>query len=351
MQRLQRLDGVRGLLAVYILLGHALPLTNAPAWIGAPFAHGQAAVDLFFALSGLVIAGSVEHHGWRFRPFIAARARRLLPVYFLVLAFSILTLTRGDPLPALPWASTAARDIVSPGLPHPLWAHLLAHLTLLHGLIPDSLLPYGWVTLLGPAWSLSTEWQFYLLIGLLAPRDFFRFALALLALGIFYHLLPLGNEFSRAFLPAAAPWFALGLASRLWLASSRVAPFIACLAGVCLLAAVTEPDKILVGFAWTGVMLAQRHGWGSPLKAQPLLYLGAISYPLYLVNEPAERMAALWLGPLLARQPTQFSLAFLGLSLALSFAAAALLHHGVERPLMQRNKKFSSTRIAPPVQQ
>ena len=351
MRRLQRLDGVRGLLAVYVMLGHALPLTSAPSWLGSFFAHGQAAVDLFFTLSGLVIAGSLEHYNWRFRPFMAARARRLLPVYVLVLGASIFAEAQGNPLPALPWAGPAARAIVSPGLPHPLWAHLLAHLTLLHGLVPDSWLPFGWVTLLGPAWSLSTEWQFYLLIGLIAPRDFFRFALALLGVGFLYHLLPLGNEFSRAFLPEAAPWFALGLASRLWLTTNRAAPFIICLAGICLLAAFTEPGKILTALAWVAIMFAQRQSWGQILAARPLLYLGAISYPLYLVNEPAERMAALWLGPPLARHPLQFSLTFLSLSLLFSLAIAALLHRGIEKPFMQRNKKFLSTLIAPPLQQ
>ncbi|MBU6448645.1 MAG: acyltransferase [Rhodospirillales bacterium] len=351
MQRLQCLDGVRGILAIYVMLGHALPLTSVPPWLGAPFAHGQAAVDLFFTLSGLVIAGSLEHYNWRFRPFMAARARRLLPVYFLALGGAILAEAQGNPLPALPWAGSAARAIVSPGLPHPLWAHLLAHVTLLHGLIPDSWLPYGWVTLLGPAWSLSTEWQFYLLIGLAAPRRIFPFALALLGLGAAYHLLPLGGEFSRAFLPAAAPWFALGLASRLWLTTNRVAPFIICLAGTCLLSASTGAEKLLIALAWAAILLAQRHGWGKILAARPLLYLGAISYPLYLMNEPAERMAALWLGPLLARHPAQFSLAFLSLSLVLSLGAATLLHHIIERPLMQRNRKFISIIIALPVRQ
>ncbi|MDE1905809.1 MAG: acyltransferase [Rhodospirillales bacterium] len=351
MRRLQRLDGLRGLLAVYVVLGHALPLTSAPAWLGSIFAHGQAAVDLFFALSGLVIAGSLEHYNWRFSPFMAARARRLLPVYVLVLGASILTQAQGNPLPALPWAGQAARAIVSPGLPHPLWAHLLAHLTLLHGLVPDSWLPFGWVTLLGPAWSLSTEWQFYLLIGLFAPRDFSAFALALLGMGFLYHLLPLGAEFSRAFLPDAAPWFALGLASRLWLTTNRPAPFILCLAGICLLSAFTRAGEVFTALAWLAIMLAQRQGWGLILATRPFLYLGAISYPLYLVNEPAERMAALWLGPPLARHPLQFSLGFLSLSLLFSFAIAALLHHGIEKPLMQRNKKFLSTLIALPVRQ
>src|SRR5271165_7463215 len=102
MQRLSRLDGLRGVLAVYVMIGHALPFSVIPHWLANPFHHGEAAVDLFFALSGLVIANSLERFGWRFAPFMAARARRLLPVYFLVLVASICLTALGDPLAALP---------------------------------------------------------------------------------------------------------------------------------------------------------------------------------------------------------------------------------------------------------
>ena len=37
-----------------------------------------------------------------------------------------------------------------------------------HGLFPDGGLPDVWVSFLGAAWSLSTEWQFYLLALLLS---------------------------------------------------------------------------------------------------------------------------------------------------------------------------------------
>ena len=55
MDRLSRLDGLRGVLAVYVMISHALPFTAVPHWMAAPFHHGEAAVDLFFALSGLVV--------------------------------------------------------------------------------------------------------------------------------------------------------------------------------------------------------------------------------------------------------------------------------------------------------
>src|SRR5580698_270007 len=152
MQRLARMDGLRGVLAVYVMLGHAMPFTNLPLWATAPFSHGEAAVDLFFALSGLVIVNSLERFGGEFRPFMAARAWRLLPVYFVALGLSIALLALGNPRAAMPWVGPAGASFWAEGLPQGFSWHLAAHFFLLHGVIPQRLLPYAYVTLLGPAW-------------------------------------------------------------------------------------------------------------------------------------------------------------------------------------------------------
>ena len=350
MGRLKRLDGIRGLLAVYVMLGHALPLTVAPARIQSLFRHGEAAVDIFFALSGLVIAFSLQRFGGAFRPFITARARRLLPVYLLVLSASIAIGLLGDPLRSLPWAGGQARGIVSATLPTPLWPHVLAHITLLHGVIPQPVLPYAYVTLLGPAWSLSTEWQFYLIIGAAAPRRLGRFALLILAVGAAWHLLPFGVYFSRAFFPDAAPYFALGLASAAWLRGERKT-LLPCILGACAIGLLTSPEKALPPLIWGGVMLAQAKPWGGILEHRSLQYLGAVSYPLYLVNEPVQRAMALLIGPIAHGNATRFSVLFLPTSIALTLTLAAALHHGIEIPCMPAPKNLSFPVIAPPMRQ
>lgn len=157
MKRLQRMDGLRGLMALYVMAAHAVPLAALPPWAIAPFTHGEAAVDLFFALSGLVIVNALERHDGRFYPFMATRARRLLPAYFCALMAGFLLLPAGNSLTSMSWVGKAGRVIVESRLP-PLWPwHFAAHVLLLQGLIPPSLLPYAYITLLGPAWSLSTE--------------------------------------------------------------------------------------------------------------------------------------------------------------------------------------------------
>jgi hypothetical protein len=230
--RLRALDGLRGLLALYILAGHTAPFLRVPAsaaWVGSILSHGRAAVELFFVLSGMVILRSLGTGFSRVSAgqFLRARAGRLLPVYAIALAAAALALSCGDPFRALPWlaANDAAHDIAEAVWPQPWLAHLAAHITLTQGILPAAVLPNAEFTILGPAWSLSTEWQFYLVVAaILAVRqtrhagaDGWRvFAGAMMAVGVIgllVDLLPADWQPGRAFLPHEAWYFALGIAS------------------------------------------------------------------------------------------------------------------------------------------
>ncbi|WP_048861824.1 acyltransferase family protein, partial [Acidisphaera rubrifaciens] len=171
MRRLDCLDGLRGCLALYVLASHVAPYALVPpslAWLPGLVSHGQAAVDVFFILSGLVITQSVAAFGGRAAPFLLARAGRTYPVYVACLALTVAVLAL--PPPAMPWLH-APLDI----WPHPPADHGAArlglHLLMLQGLPPQGVLPDVWVGYLGSAWSLSTEWQFYLAVVLVWPPD------------------------------------------------------------------------------------------------------------------------------------------------------------------------------------
>jgi peptidoglycan/LPS O-acetylase OafA/YrhL len=80
-RRFDFLDSYRGVAALGVLLYH-LGLSNPGSNI-AP--HGYLAVDLFFGLSGIVIAHAYEERlraGLPCRAFLRARVRRLYPIYF-----------------------------------------------------------------------------------------------------------------------------------------------------------------------------------------------------------------------------------------------------------------------------
>src|SRR5581483_10140895 len=87
--RFQGLDGLRGVCALTVVLYHC-ELLFAP---GVIFCHGYLAVDLFFILSGFVIAANYEHRlasGLAATSFLAARIRRLGPVYWVSLVLAVI---------------------------------------------------------------------------------------------------------------------------------------------------------------------------------------------------------------------------------------------------------------------
>jgi len=350
MQRLVRLDGLRGVLAVYVMLGHAMPFTVLPGWVQGPVHHGEAAVDLFFCLSGLVVLNSLERFGYQPKPFFAARAWRLLPVYWCVLALAMGLAFWGSPLPAMSWVrpGSAAAEFWAVGLPDRVGWQVAAHVLLLHGMVPQGVLPWAYVALLGPAWSLSTEWQFYgVMAACLRKGGLARFAYALAGLAVSYHalagFLPAYWRFSRAFLPDAAGYFALGLASAAWLRGEGGRALAVIFAVVTALGVCSgEPSKGLIGVGWMLALGAQR------FDAMPVLprllesgvaqFLAAVSYPLYLLNEPVQRAAAMALAPLAHGNAVVFTWLWLPVALGGPVAAAVGMHFWVERRFMRGMK-------------
>ena len=120
-----------------------------------PFTHdwvlvGQMGVNLFFCLSGFLIARSVLTPAqWSFSSYLHQRARRILPNFYIAL-FLVLTLVDNK----IVFSMSAGTFL----------ANLAAHITLLHGWFADFR-----VSILGPFWTLSHEWSFYLLMGAFAP--------------------------------------------------------------------------------------------------------------------------------------------------------------------------------------
>jgi peptidoglycan/LPS O-acetylase OafA/YrhL len=371
LQRLYCLDGLRGVLAVYVMVSHMAPFAVLPAWLAGLLSHGGAGVDAFFVLSGMVIVQSLEAHDWNRRRFLAARAWRIFPVFLLVFAFAVgvqafdARIWNAMPWDAMPWigADSPAGSIWSTGWPAHWRAAMLAHLTMTHGLFPDAVFPDIWVAYLGAAWSLSTEWQFYALAALAAPwmrRGLTGFAMLLLTLAavgaVWQAVAPAGFGFSRAFLPNKAAYFALGVASvplALTPALSRDAGegarlpvFLGVLATTLLLCLLQGVDKLAIPLLWVAVMAAQalprrtHTGWLAwVLTRRVVLWLGALSYPLYLVNEPVQKLLGRALAAVARGDGAWFSALWIPGALALPLGAAWLLHVGVEMPAMRRLRR------------
>jgi peptidoglycan/LPS O-acetylase OafA/YrhL len=349
MKRLECLDGLRGVLALYVLLVHMAPYAVLPDWLAWGMSHGVAAVDLFFVLSGLVIAQSLDRFAGQPGRFLMARVARLYPVFLVVFAAALVVQPlscRFELMPWLPWTS-AARIICVKGWP-PTWLpEILAHLSMTHGLFPSAILPDAWVSFLGSAWSLSVEWQFYF-VALITPRRYLIGLLILLACAgtVWQAAGPLEWQFSRAFLPNQAHYFALGVASvavvrRQSRASVLYGAVLAFALMTCLLAG--SPVKVLPPLIWTvclAVQLCTRprilRVLAQALGSRVCLWLGAISYCVYLVNEPIHKVAAGVLAGFVHGDGLLFTVMWIPAAIGLPVLVSAGLHICLEQPALRR---------------
>jgi peptidoglycan/LPS O-acetylase OafA/YrhL len=355
MKRLECLDGLRGVLAVYVMLSHMAPFAPLPAWIALPLRHGGAAVDVFFILSGLVIMASLERFAYRPGPFLLARAARIYPVFLVVFALALVVHAWPAPLADMPWLGpdSLAWRMWAGGWPSHWPVDVLAHLTMTHGLFPDGILPHVWISLLGAAWSLSTEWQFYILAlvlaGWLARRGPgsvpWRLGWVFVAIAVagatWAALAPPEWRFSRAFLGNKAAYFALGVASVLVVrdGARAIGGYGATLVAVLALCwAQGGWGKLAAPLVWTLCLAAQVAPRGplawlsAALRQRTMQWLGALSYGIYLVNEPVQRLLGLWLVPLVDGDVALFTLLWLPTATLLPVLAAAWLHAWVEVP-------------------
>ena len=99
MRRLDTLDGMRGIAALSILVFHVFRSVLSPQFSG-----GYLAVDLFFMLSGFVIARTYEDrlaNGLSAQSFMQLRIKRLLPViWFGIVLGALQAIFRGAPIHA-----------------------------------------------------------------------------------------------------------------------------------------------------------------------------------------------------------------------------------------------------------
>jgi peptidoglycan/LPS O-acetylase OafA/YrhL len=356
MKRLECLDGLRGVLAVYVMLGHVAPFAMIPGWIAQPLSHGGAAVDVFFILSGLVIVQSLESFGWRGRGFLIARVARTYPVYLAMLAVAVAVQALPVDFSRMPWiaADSQARDIWSGGWPRGWVIEIATHLTMTHGLLPDAAVPGGWVSFLGSAWSLSTEWQFYVLALLagarIGPGKLVVAFLCLAVAGLLWQVAaPHDWQFSRAFLPNKAQFFALGIASASVVRGGttwRYGTVLAITLAICAVGGRAE--KLLPALVWTLCLAAQLRSdfaglrWlALALRSRFLLWLGALSYCIYLANEPVHKLLGYCLAALAGGNGVLFTVLWLPGAVLLPLLLSAGLHKWMEVPALRWGRAYA----------
>lgn len=327
------LTAIRGLAAWWVVLFH-LRFLLAP-WIPAAalavLARGNLAVDLFFILSGFVMAlnygDRVGAGGFdAYRDFLFRRFARIYPLHCLVLlAFA------GYALAAVRFGASRLADQS--------WGYFAQSLFLVQNWGFSG--AAGWNV---PAWSISTEALAYLLFPLLlvlvrpARRPLWALAAALVLLGLsvepFFWLLgyPFPNAVAQTGLFRCLVQFAMGMALYgLWcrLPRTRWLPAAAIATAALLAAAFALWNAPVVAIAWAALILglARMPGTGV-LEAPALVWLGRVSYATYLVHYlllTLFKYAFVTAGQPVS--PPRLVLYLLGV-----LSASAILYHGFERP-------------------
>ena len=156
---LPALTGLRIVAAAWVVLDHYRYVVPYPSGLQQVAASGEAAVCLFFVLSGVIL--TYTYYDWftadcsRYRAFLRARVARIYPLYLLgLLLMTPITLAT----PHAPLSDLGQRS------PATLVLSWLANLALLQAFIPRHIF-HVWDA---PTWSVSVEWAFYLLFPLIA---------------------------------------------------------------------------------------------------------------------------------------------------------------------------------------
>lgn len=349
--RVPELDALRGVAVVIVLLFHLDPLRYFPGWSG---------VDLFFVLSGYLITSiilrDVGSPGF-FRTFYVRRALRIWPIYYLVV-FGLVALNpflaQPDPLSGLRYVLTYTQNV-------PMYWEGAA--------------PPGHVALVH-TWTLAIEEQFYLvwpaLLAWAGRRRLVVICLWTILISLAFRsgvpfLLP---RYPERLLLSRSDGFALGgllawafaegswagrrpdlVGKVLWAMAGLAGLYLAwgCLThdplGFIGLPTPSDPAETIFAFSalYAAIIgLVALHAgsrWLAPLRLAGLVYLGQISYGLYLYH-----LVVYWIYDGCRQPPTALKIAqpwtdqAVKLLIALTVAVASW--HLIERPILRLKRRF-----------
>jgi len=339
------LTGLRAAAALWVLLYHLGFVVNRtlPDAGYALGRDGYLGVDVFFVLSGFILS---LNYADRIRSrrdygvFLGHRLARLYPLHLFTLA-AVLALAHG--------AMALGAPLNHPER-YPLDRHLLANLLLVHAWGFEEILRYNL-----PSWSISAEFFAYLLFpafAWLAGRTRRPVLLGLLAaaaslgtVGVLRGLLghsDLHVVRDHALVRVSGEFLAGCLLYRLYAAHASRPPTPA-VASTLLLGAVGATafsplaDWLMPAAACVLVyVLARGTGPGVGLfAAAPVVWLGRISYSIYLVHLPVFSCLNR-LDPLLAETGIVPRALFLAGHVAVALGVATVCYYAVERPGRRR---------------
>lgn len=365
---LASLDGLRAVAIILVLWRHGLyPFMHAAGIerllpvggcdLATPLINGWIGVDLFFVLSGFLIARQLLNlqdrpGGLRYGAYMLRRFLRIMPTYVFVLGIAAAGLI------PLYRVSGEALDF-----------RIAYHLLLLQDYLASDIVT--------PFWSLGVEEKFYLLAPVILGCAFAlrgaRARMALVGAAILLAILlrvvaasrvegEIGYElFFRIFrqpFHACLDSLALGMMAALLYRQAVTSPASRLRrhagklfwSGLALILVLAVPSDLMVRIDWwdetlqatfiaggfTAMLLGAALG-GGPQRALGghwLLVTARISYPLYLIHMTLIPLAWWLAGAAPEQGDLEALLRFLPIYFALSVMAAMAIHFAVEKPFL-----------------
>jgi peptidoglycan/LPS O-acetylase OafA/YrhL len=327
--RIETVECLRGLAALAVTWFH-LTNTHSGGWGMASGSRGWLGVEVFFVISGFVIPYSIarSHAAYAiadFPRFLLRRAARLEPPY---LASIVLVLGLGY-LSALAPGFRGLPPSLDP-------AQIAAHLLYL---VPVT----GEAWLQPVYWTLAYEFVFYVLVGLLfpwigTPADWGRWTAVALVVTA---------SVMAGILPVRSLLFVLGFSLFRIIAGGgqRSAAWgwsIIALAGLVI--AWTEPMIALVGLATTALINLLLTSTWPGRWGKTLLWLGGLSYSLYLTHVPVGGRVVNLGHRFIAGPWQELALSLLALLVCLAFAA--LFRRLFELPAIAWSRRVRGAPVA-----
>lgn len=359
---IKTLTGIRGVAACYVMLFH-FGAGSGAGHLKAFILHGFLAVDLFFILSGFVMALTYAKSFvtppsiYKYINFLWNRIGRIYPLYLFI---TLLTLT----LAHFPWAA----------LPIPSSSTLIFNLLLCQA--------WGFAESIGgPSWSISTEFAAYLLFPLVAGKIIsgnrswklaaMIFGVAVLVLvstrtnlqlheviagqamrsgpmdvwgiGTVYPLIRCLGGFTLGML-AYSVTTALPRVRRLHLGLLTDATAVL----ILLLLAVKNSDVILVLlFVPFVLLLSMQEGITARITQNTIVYwLGTISYSVYLIHRLVHKLLRTPIRNYLEAHHISHAPALAGVFLVgIVIVLSSITYYGLEKPARDWLRSLRSGRV------
>ncbi len=377
MERVPLIEGLRGYLALWVVIDHLLAVCgyglNTLDGVLFILRSGWYAVDLFVILSGFVIFFLLDNKREDYKSFIIRRFFRIWPL-FIFLFFCAIPISKLYAWNVNEFSILFENLKIGDGMVverinswwDNIFLHIICHIPMLHGILPNNILPYSPGSFLGPAWSVSLEWQFYLIAPLFfyVIRKFKTLGFILVSLFcaiLFIWGISINNIQFGAFLPMHIEFFLLGVTSYYLYKyfsnnSFKMDNYKLPLLFIIMFLIYYSVDfkvKYLPYFIWTiifSLLIDCQHKSqtflikkiGFIFNNKLAIYLGQISYSIYLSHFLViiiMQFTLIKIAPMLSRKEHFLILSLL--TIFITIVLSAVLYNSIEKVFIRKGNRIT----------